>query len=152
MTMAGSSAMTTDVGKLGGMPAHVWVMLGGSIAGYALLLAAVAGLQSRNEAELITAREPAAAGVAELQAAGVGLQARLDAAQASYAAAAGAYTAAGGTLDALHAQVAALGVIVAEIDGVSRSMPATVKLPAVRTSVGTTRSPSTQGTTGASGG
>jgi hypothetical protein len=142
----------TEPRLLARLPAHVWVMLGASTAGYALMLAAVAGLQSHSEAELMAAREPASAGVAELRAAQLGLEARLDAASAAYAASVDAYNAAGGNLAALHLRMAQLGALVAEIDGVSRSMPAAISLPVVRKTVSSTRSPSTQGTTGASGG
>jgi hypothetical protein len=45
----------------------------------------------------------------------------------------------------------AFAAVVAEIDGVSRSMPTSVKLPAVKKSTRTS-APTTQATTGASGG
>jgi hypothetical protein len=133
------------------MPSHVWVMLGASTAGYALLLAGVAGLQSRSEAALIAARSPAVDGVAEIVAGHDTLTARLDAARAAYAATADSYVAAGGWLEALDAQVGRLAGLVAEIDGVSRTLPSSVKMPAVKRSVSSVKVPSTSGTTGASG-
>ena len=138
--------------SLPAVPAHVWVMLGASTAGYALVLAGVAAIQSNAEAILISARRPAVDGVAQLAAGHEELIRRLDAAQAGYATAADTYGAVGSTLDALHEQVALLAGVVAEIDGVSRSMPAAVKLPAVRRTVATVKAPATSGTTGASGG
>lgn len=142
----------TDARSFAGLPSHVWVMLGASTAGYALMLAGVAGLQSRNEADLIAARQPAADGVALVSLGHDGLQERIDAARAAYAATVNAYVAAGGNLDSLHEQVALLSGLVAEIDGVSRSLPTTVKLPVVRRSVSSVSAPKTSGTTGASGG
>lgn len=142
----------TDARTFAGMPGHVWVMLGASTAGYALMLAGVAGLQSRNEADLIAARRPAVDGVAQVASGHDWLQQRLDAARANYGATVDAYAAAGGTLDALHEQVGLLAGLVAEIDGVSRTLPTTVKLPAVKRSVSSVSAPSTSGTTGASGG
>ena len=144
--------MTTEPRTFLGLPAHVMVMLAASTAGYALMLAAVTGLQSRSEAALAAARQPAVDGVARLRAGHDDLTTTLDAAQADYNASVAAYVAAGGSLDTLTSKLAVLSSLVGEIDGVSRSMPAAIKLPAVHTSVGTVRSPSTQSTTGASGG
>jgi len=142
----------TDGRPFAGLPSHIWVMLGASTAGYALMLAGVAGLQARDEAGLIAARRPSVEGVAQLSAGHDALNARLDAARAAYAATADEYAAAGGTLDALHEQVGLLAGLVAEIDGVSRTLPTSVKLPVVRRSVTSISVPSTSGTTGASGG
>jgi hypothetical protein len=146
-TQAGAVA-----GTFAGLPSHVWALLGASTAGYALLLAGVAGLQSRNEAELIAARQPAVQGVAQLVSGHDDLRAQLDGARATYAATVDAYVTAGGTLDTLHEQVGLLAGLVAQIDGVSRTLPTTVKLPAVRRTVSSAGVPSTSGTTGASGG
>lgn len=147
-----ASAAARDEGRaFAGLPVHVWVMFGASTAGYALMLAGVAAFQSRVEADLIAARQPAVDGVAQLVAGHDALSDRLDAARADYSSTVDAYVAAGGTLDALHQQVGILAGVVAEIDGVSRSMPDAVKLPAVKRTVTTTKSPSTSGTTGASG-
>jgi hypothetical protein len=135
-----------------GLPTHVWVLFGASTAGYALILAGVAAFQSNADADLVAARQPAVDGVAQLIAGHDALSKRLDLAGADYGAAADAYVAVGDTLDALHSQVGLLAGLVAEIDGVSRSMPDAVKLPAVRRTVTTTGAPTTSGTTGASGG
>ncbi|HEY8238877.1 MAG TPA: hypothetical protein VIF63_05530 [Candidatus Limnocylindrales bacterium] len=142
----------TDPRWFARLPSHIWVLLGASTAGYALLLAGVAGLQSQTEASLAASRQPAADGIVELAAGNDALLARLDAARADYARTAGVYTSAGGKLDALHGHVDALAAMVAEIDGVSRSLPTSVKLPAVRSSVSSVKVPRTSGTTGASGG
>ena len=142
----------TDPRSLARVPSHVLVMLGASTAGYALVLAGVAGLQSRAEADLAAARSPAVEALADLRAGHEALVRRLDAARTDYAQAADAYLAAGGALDALHAQVGSLSALVVEIDGVSRSLPTSVKLPVVRQSVVSVSVPSTQATTGASGG
>lgn len=141
----------TDRQPFGGMPGHVLVMLGASTAGYALLLAGVAGLQSRSDAVHIAVNAPAVGGVAEIVTGHDSLTARLDAARATYAATVEAYMAAGGSLEALDGQMARLAGLVAEIDGVSRTLPSSVKMPAVKRSVSSVKVPSTSGTTGASG-
>lgn len=142
----------TDGRSFAGLPSHVWVMLGASTAGYALVLAGVAGLQSRSEATLIAARQPAVDGVEQLSSGHEGVRLRLEAARADYEAAVAAYMTAGGGLDALNARLSSLAGLVAEIDGVSRTLPTSVKLPAVKESVRYVSVPSTSGTTGASGG
>ena len=134
-----------------GLPTHVLVMLAASTAGYALMLAAVAGLQSKSEGLLAAARQPALQGVTDLRTGHDDLAATLDAAQADYNATVAAYVAAGGSLDVLTSRLATLTSLVGEIDGVSRAMPAAITLPTVHTSVGSVRNPSTQSTTGASG-
>ena len=134
-----------------GLPSHVLVMLAASTAGYALMLAAVAGFQSHSEGALAAARQPAVDGVTQLRAGHDNLATILDAAQADYNATVAAYVAAGGSLDTLTSKLTVLSALVGEIDGVSQSMPVAVKLPVIHTSVGTVRSPSTQSTTGASG-
>jgi hypothetical protein len=139
---------TTDRTWLG-LPSHVIVMLGASTATYALVLAGVAGLQSRNEADLAALRAPAVDGVQRLAEGHDSLAARLSAAGSAYNAAVSDFVNAGGSLDAVEADLGAFAAAVKEIDGVSRTLPTAVKLPAVsRASSG---APSTHGTTGASG-
>jgi len=135
-----------------GLPTHVVVMLASSTAGYALMLAAVTGLQSSAEAGIAAARQPAVDGVARLRAGHDDLTSTLANAQADYNATVAAYVAAGGSLDQLTSRLAVLTSLVGEIDGVSRSMPAAVQLPTIHTSVGSVRNTTTQSTTGASGG
>jgi hypothetical protein len=142
--------MTTDRTWLG-LPSHVVVMLGASTATYALVLAGVAALQARSEADLAALRAPAVDGLGSVSAGHDAMGARLRAAQDAYNKAVQAYVAAGGSLDAVEANLGGFASVVAEIDGVSRSMPTTVKLPAVRTSSGA-GAPVTHATTGASGG
>ena len=115
-------------------------------------LAGVTGLQSRSDGLLAADREPAVSAVEQLAAGHAGLTTALDRTRAAYNATVDAYAAAGGSLDALTLQLGRLSTLVGEIDGVSRSMPTSVKLPVVRSSVGSVRNPSTQSTTGASGG
>lgn len=134
-----------------GLPSHVIVMLGASTATYALVLAGVAGLQSRNEAGIAALRAPAVEGVTELAAGHDAVGARLQAAQDAYNRTVQAYVDAGGSLDSVETRLAAFATIVGQIDGVSRSMPTTVKLPPVQRASGA-GAPKTQGTTGASGG
>jgi hypothetical protein len=134
-----------------GLPSHVIVMLGASTATYALVLAGVAGLQSRTEASVATMRAPSVEGLATLAAGHDAVNARLLAAQDAYNAAVQAYLAAGGSLDAVEASLGSFATVVAEIDGVSRSLPTSVKLPPVQRST-SAGAPTTQATTGASGG
>jgi hypothetical protein len=146
------AASATDRTWLG-LPSHVIVMLGASTATYALVLAGVAGLQSRSEADLAALRAPSVDGLASLAAGHDAVSARLRAAQDAYNAAVQAYLDAGGSLDAVEASLGSFAAVVAEIDGVSRSMPSGVKLPKVQRVSGSTGStPTTQATTGASGG
>jgi hypothetical protein len=134
-----------------GLPSHVVVMLGASTATYALVLAGVAGMQSRSEADLAALRAPAVEGVQGLAAGHDEIGARLKAAQDAYNAAVQAYERAGGSLDSVELGLQSFAAVAAEIDGVARSMPTTVKLPPVQRSSGA-GAPSTHATTGASGG
>ncbi|HJP88070.1 MAG TPA: hypothetical protein VJ850_03430 [Candidatus Limnocylindrales bacterium] len=134
-----------------GLPSHVIVMLGASTAAYALVLAGVAGVQSRNEADLAALRAPAVEGVQGLAAGHDAIDARLRAAQDAYNAAVQAYTNAGGSLDTVELNLQSFAAVAGEIDGVARSMPTSVKLPPVHRSSGA-GAPGTHGTTGASGG
>lgn len=142
----------TERRSVSGLPAHVLVLLGASTAGYAAILAGVSGLQSRADAALIEAQAPATAGVAHLISGHEALQAALDGARSEYGITAQAYTSAGSVLDAFEAALADLATTVAQVDGVSRSMPARVHLPSVRQSAGSGSVPTTHSTTGASGG
>jgi hypothetical protein len=134
-----------------GLPSHVIVMLGASTATYALVLAGVAGLQSRSEADLAALRAPAVDGVHGLATGHDLVGSQLQAAQDAYNRAVQAYVDAGASLDSVEAGLASFAAVVGEIDGVSRSMPTTVKLPPVQRAAGA-GAPRTQGTTGASGG
>lgn len=142
----------TDGRGYAGLPNHVIVMLAASTAGYALLLAGVAGLQAHSEADLAAGRAPAVDGVAAISSGHDALATRLDAARAEYTRTVSTFLAAGGSLDQLQEQLGAFSALVEEIDGVSRAMPTTVKLPPVRSSVSSVRIPKTHSTTGASGG
>jgi hypothetical protein len=133
-------------------PAHVFVMLSASTAAYAIALAAVAGLQSADDAALAAARDPVARAVEQVSAGRDDVLGRLDRARAVYAALAESYGAAGGSLTALEAQLAALSSSVAAIDGASRSLPTSVRLPRVAGSVSGGSAPATHATTRASGG
>lgn len=133
------------------LPAHVLVMLSASTAVYALVLAGVAGVQSRGEAALVLARGPVARAIEDVAAGHDALEERLDQARAAYAAAAAAYGAAGGGVSALEAQLDELAALMARIDGVSRSLPTSGRLPAVLGSL-SGGAPATHATTRASGG
>jgi len=134
------------------IPAHVFVMLSASTAVYALALAGIAGVQSRDDAALAAARGPATRAIEQLAAGHDQLGDRLDRARAAYAAAAESYRAIGGALGTLEGQLGDLGTVVAGIDGVSRTLSASVRLPAIRGSVSGGGVPATHATTRASGG
>jgi len=134
------------------LPAHVFVMLSASTAVYALVLAGVAGVQSRDDAALAAARDPVARAIEQVAAGHDDLGDRLDRVRAGYAAAAQAYDAAGGAITTLQGHLDGLAAAVAQIDGVSRSLPTSIRLPAVRGSVSGGGAPTTHATTRASGG
>lgn len=133
------------------LPAHIGVFLGASTAAYAVTLAGVTALQAQGEAALIADRAPVVAGIDSIAARNEQLAAALSAAGTEYQAASDAYVANGGRLADLEQALAALASKVAQIDGVSRSLPAGVNLPKVARRVTTSTAPATSATTGASG-
>jgi len=132
------------------VPPHVGVLIGASTAAYAATLAAVTGLQATSEAELIAQRAPAVAEVQGLDAGNQALDDALALAGRRYDGLSQAYAVAGDRLTALETALANLAASVHAIDGVSRSLPASVPLPKV-TRVTVRSAPATSGTTGASG-
>jgi len=148
--MAGARAMTERQPVR--IPAHVFVMLSASTALYAIVLAGVAGVQSRDDAALAAARDPVNRAIEQVVAGHDELSDRLERARAGYSAAAESYQAAGGALSTLQGRLGDLAAVVAGIDGVSRSLPAGVRLPAIRGSVSGAAAPATHATTRASGG
>jgi hypothetical protein len=133
------------------VPPHVLVMLSTSTAAYALALAGVAGQQSAADASLAAERAPLARAVEQVSVGHDQMGARLDRARSRYAAAAQAYLAAGDSITTLEVQLGTLSKAVSAVAGVSRSLPATVRLPSVAGSVARGRAPATHATTGASG-
>lgn len=133
------------------LPPHVIVMLSAATAGYSVALAGVASLQAAHEGALMDERSPSVAGVERLANGHDDLGARLDAAGYAYADAADAYTRSAAILASVDRDLAELAARVAEIDGVSRSLPTSVRVPVVRTVV-QAKAPATHATTGASGG
>lgn len=134
------------------LPPHVLVMLGASTAGYALLLAGVAGLQSGADAGLVATRAPVARGIEDLTAGHEALRARLDATRGAYAGAVDTLLVATDWLDRLDEDLASFAGLVTEIDGAARELPTRVSIPPIQRSVSQVRIPATQATTGASGG
>jgi hypothetical protein len=128
----------------------VGILLGASTAAYAVTLAAVTGLQATSEAELVAERAPAIAGVQDLGARNQDLSDTLTAAGQRYDALARAYATAGGSLADLETALADLATSVQAIDGVSRTLPASIPLPKV-SRVSVRGAPATSATTGASG-
>jgi hypothetical protein len=126
-------------------------MLSATTAGYAATLAGVASLQAADEAALIDVRSPAVVEVDRLGSDHDGLAARLEQARRSYADAAEAYTRATAIQEEVDRNLALLAATVAEIDGVARNLPTSVKVPVQRTVV-QVKAPPTITSTGASGG
>jgi hypothetical protein len=126
-------------------------MLSATTAGYAATLAGIASLQSGGEATLIAARSPTIEEVARLGSGHDALAARLEEARRSYGDAADAYARAMALREAVDRNLALLAATVAEIDGVARNLPTSIRVPVQRTVV-QVKAPPTITTTGASGG
>jgi len=137
------------VGWLRRLPAHIAVMLGLSTAAYAVSLAAVATDQSQAEAATAAARAPAVDAIDSIIRGNDALNSALGRADGQLSSVAADYSAAGDRLTALEAALAGFAATAADIDGVSRALPASVPLPAIPK---TTRSSTvtTHATTGAS--
>lgn len=133
------------------VPPHVIVMLSATTAGYAVTLAGVAALQAADEAAVMADRAPVAEDVAALVAGHDQLAVRLESAREDYARAADAYVRAAAVLEVVDRDLAGLASTVAEIDGVSRSLPTSVRQPVQRAVIRVT-APTTHATTSASGG
>lgn len=133
------------------VPSNVILLLSAATAGYGASLAAVASFQAADEAALMAARQPATSGVEELAAGHDQLAARLDRALEAYRSAADAYDRAGSIQAAVNRDLEQLAAAVAEIDGVARDLPTSVRVPVQRTVV-RVQAPTTHATTGASGG
>lgn len=133
------------------LPPHVVVMLSASTAAYAVLLAGVAGLQASDEAALSAIRAPVAASIDDLAEAHDELTSVLERSRSTYDALGATYGSIGGRLGELEATLAAFAGSVAEIDGQSRLLPTSFRVPALR-AVSHVSVPTTQGTSGASGG
>lgn len=134
------------------LPAHLGIFLGLAAGGYAVCLAAVTSLQSSTEARIAADRAPALATIRMVQADHARLEQRLESARAAYAAAAEAYRVSGSGLATMEAKLSELATLMTEINGTASSLPATVKLPSVRGSVGGRSAPAVHATTTASGG
>jgi hypothetical protein len=113
------------------VPPHVGVLVGLSVAGYALSLAGVTGLQATSEAAIVANRAPVAAALDQLVAGHDRLGADLKAAADRYSAAAAQYGVASDRLATYEQSLGSLTKIVAAVDGVAGSMPASVALPPV---------------------
>jgi hypothetical protein len=146
-----SNRLAGRFGAMRRLPAHLAVMLGLSTAAYAVSLAAVAADQSRADAATAAARAPTQDAIDSLVRADHELDDQLGRADAQLTEMAAAYGSTGQQLTAMEAVLAGFAGTVADINGVSQALPASVPLPVipkpVRASV-----PTTHATTGASGG
>ena len=142
------------------MPARAGMLFGVSAAVYAVTLAGVAGLQAESETAASAAQAPYLDTLAETRAANDALEARVVAADAQLRVLAGSYATIGTEVEAYQAQLDALALLVAEVEGSAAALPDRISLPsvtmrgAVASSGGGGRSaaPKTSGRTGASGG
>ena len=141
----------TERAVTGAVPPNILVLVGTTTAAYALTLAGVAALQARSEAGLTAARAPAAARLAELARGHELLLERLQLASRRYEDAASQYVATTDALAGVRDELAAFAALVGEIDGISRTMPTSIRVPQPRMTVRIS-APATSATTGASGG
>jgi hypothetical protein len=145
-------------------PARAGMLFGVSAAVYAVTLAGVAGLQAQSEAATSAARAPLLDTLAQTRAANDAMETRLLAADAQVRALADSYATIGTEVEAYQAQLDALALLVADVEGSAAALPDRISLPSVtmRGAVaaggggggGGARStaPKTSGKTGASGG
>lgn len=134
-------------------PVRAAMLVGVSAAVYAASLAAISGLQSSADAELIARRQPWLDQVAGARAANDELEAALMQTSAEAKALGAAYAEAGDGIGAYEIRLDALAALVAEVKGTAASLPSRIGLPKVtmRGAVTTSR-PATTSTSGASGG
>ncbi len=144
-----TDALAGATGRLRRLPAHIAVMLGLSTAAYAVSLAAVAMDQSQADAATAAARAPALDAIESISRTNDVLNTAIGQANGDLTSVAAAYGAAGDRLTALEAALAGFAGTVAQIDGVSRTLPATVPLPAIPKTTRTTVT-TIHATTGAS--
>jgi len=139
--------MTTDR-----KPAHLAVALGLTTGVYAASLAAVTSLQASHDRAAAAGRSPVSAAVGALGDANDRLSGGIEASVAGYEAAAAGYRALTDDLAALEEGLADLGGAVGAVRGSMAALPSRVALPAVGRATSRTAAPSTQASTGASGG
>lgn len=132
------------------IPAHVAVMLGLSTAGYAVGLAGVTALQSAAESAVVADRAPFADGVAALGDGHDHLASELDGAAAHYGRTADEFASVSDRLTTVERGLAALAEAVKAVDGASRALPASVRLPPVVRSVRAATVPIAHATSGGS--
>jgi len=135
-------------------PLHLAVLFGASTALYAISMAGVAAIQSKDDQTLISRQAPADDAATRLRDGHDALEARLARAAAAYARAAAGYDALATTLETTETALGEYAGRVEAVSGASKALPATVSLPKVSTKVvvKTTSRPKTTASTGASGG
>jgi hypothetical protein len=141
-------------------PARAGMLLGGTAAIYAGVLAGVATLQASDDAVIAARRQPWVEAVAAERAANDELEATLAAANDNAKWLGDGYADVSSDVAAFRAQLDELAALVSDVEGSAAALPTRVALPAVtmrgavapRSGGGTTRAPSTTSTTGASGG
>lgn len=140
------------------MPARAGMLIGASAAMYAVTLAGISVLQSRDDASMVAAQAPVLQAVAETRAANDALAARIDAANGSISALIAEYGSMGADVAAYQARLDSLAALVAEVQGSAAALPARIKLPTVSargpisSGGGGGAAPKTSGKSGASGG
>lgn len=135
-------------------PLHLAVMFGASTALYAVIMAGVASIQSKDDQVLIAKQAPGDDAATRLQDGHDALEARLARAATAYAGAAARYDALASTLETTETALGEYADRVGAVSGASKALPARVSLPAVSTKVVVRRTsrPKTTASTGASGG
>jgi hypothetical protein len=143
-------------------PARAGMLLGASAAVYAVTLAGVAGLQAQTDTATAAARAPYVDQVIGIRTANDELERLVTKADAESRALAADYAAAGTLVSDYQSRLDALTALVAKVEGSAAALPTRIKLPSVtmrgaiapasRSSGGGTSRPSTNASSGASGG
>jgi hypothetical protein len=133
------------------VPRHVVTLIGLSTSGYAISLAAVAGLQAGAESTLRTDQAPVVAGIANVASTNDRLADDLAGISGAASEAGGAYRTVVDGVSALEASIGRLSAVVADVDGAARALPARVALPPVIRTVNPVTRPTVHATTGGSG-
>ncbi len=138
------------------MPARAGMLIGASAALYAVTLAGISVIQSRDDASRAAAQAPLLQAVAETRAANDALAARIEAANGSVSAVIAEYGSTGADVATYQARLDSLAALVAEVRGSAAALPSRIKLPTVSARgpiAGSGGSaPKTSGKSGASGG
>jgi hypothetical protein len=135
-------------------PARAGMLIGVSAAVYAVSLASVAGLQFQTQTATAQAQAPMVAALERTRAANDALEATLLAADARASTLEAEYASIGTDAASFQQRLGELASLVADVKGSAATLPTAIRLPTVKSHgavSGSTRAPSTAGSTSASG-